>query len=194
MLAGKVLPNPTWKTAAESTLASTSLSWETTANSSWHLIQDTKHLCCYDPRDRVYALLSVTGIGHEGIEADYDMPVPTLLNRVLHNQYERCPPVDIKQVFAQCTTLESMFGLRRNGMNASSKCERDAAVPRSLQLDLDILKNTPGNNRNYYGYLRWAISYNHTHVIEVLRKAWRQQSFLGSRVEPINNFRGRYAQ
>lgn len=160
-----------------------------TANSLWHLIQDTKHLCCYDPRDRVYALLSVAGIGHEGIEADYDMPIPTLLNRVLHNQHERCPPSDIKQVFAQCATLESIFGLRRNAMNALSKRERYAPIPLSFQLDLDILKNTSGNNRNYYGHLRWSISYDHTHVIEVLRKAWRQQSFLGPRVEPVTTFR-----
>ncbi|GAB7322914.1 hypothetical protein MBLNU13_g05456t1 [Cladosporium sp. NU13] len=159
-----------------------------TGNSLWYLIQDTKHLCCQDPRDRVYALLSVANVGHEGIEADYDMTIPALLNRVLHNQHKHSPPTDIKQVFAQCTTLENIFGLRRNAMNTLSK--RGAPIPPSLQLDLDILKGTPGNDRNYYGYLRWAISYDHTHVIEVLKKAWRQQSSLGRRVERTTTFRG----
>lgn len=162
-----------------------------TGNSLWYLIQETKHLCCHDPRDRVYALLSVANVGHEGIEADYDMTVPTILNRVLQNQHEHSPPIHIKQVFAQCTALESIFGLRRNAMNALSKSA--APIPPSLQLDLDILKDTPGNDRNYYGYLRWAISYNHVHVIDVLKKAWRQQSFLGRRVGPTTTSRGYYA-
>ena len=54
----------------------------------WDLIQTTSDLRCSDPRDRVFAILGITTIGHEGIEPDYTLPVPTLLNQVLNRQWK----------------------------------------------------------------------------------------------------------
>lgn len=53
--------------------------------SRWLLLQVTSHLDCYDPRDKVYALLSMTKTGAEAIDADYNSTLPQLLHRVLSN-------------------------------------------------------------------------------------------------------------
>jgi hypothetical protein len=44
--------------------------------SLWTLLQLTSHLHCYDPRDKVYALLSIAKTGTAGIDADYAMHLP----------------------------------------------------------------------------------------------------------------------
>lgn len=72
------------------------------------------HLKCYDPRDKVYALLSMAETGAEGIDADYAMPLPQLMCRVLSNVHVDSPPQSLHQISAQCKRLKILMGLRLN--------------------------------------------------------------------------------
>jgi hypothetical protein len=87
--------------------------------SLWSLIQKTSHLRCVDPRDKAYAVLSLARFEEEGIEADYTVTVPVLLNRVLetmHNSTSFEYPRSLRQVAKQCTELERLFGEPLNSM------------------------------------------------------------------------------
>jgi hypothetical protein len=68
-------------------------------------------LNCYDPRDKVYALLSMAKSGADGIEADYTMTLPQLMNRVLSNLHSRSPPTSAGDVAIRCARLKAMMGL-----------------------------------------------------------------------------------
>jgi hypothetical protein len=74
------------------------------------LIHETSHLCCTDPRDKVYAILNLVYTGKRGIEADYTITVPVLLNRILRNLHEMSPPRSLHHVAEQCVELERLFG------------------------------------------------------------------------------------
>jgi hypothetical protein len=74
------------------------------------LIQKTSHLRCVDPRDKAYAILNIAQTGKKGIEADYTITVPVLLNRILRDMYYTTPPVSLEKVAEQCTELERVFG------------------------------------------------------------------------------------
>jgi hypothetical protein len=72
-------------------------------------IQETSHLLCTDPRDKAYAILNLVHTGKRGIEADYTITVPVLLNRILRNMHEMSPPKSLRQVVEQCLELERLF-------------------------------------------------------------------------------------
>lgn len=80
--------------------------------SLWMLLQVTSHLHCYEPRDKVYALLSIAKTGALGIDADYAMPLPQLMNLVLSNLHLSNPPWTVHQIAIQCKRLKSMMGLK----------------------------------------------------------------------------------
>jgi hypothetical protein len=84
---------------------------QNTPTSLWLLLQLTQHLHCYDPRDRVYALLSMAKSGHDGIDADYTMPLPELMHRVLRNLYSTSQPPCASDVAVRCARLKAMMGL-----------------------------------------------------------------------------------
>ena len=84
---------------------------QNTPTSLWILLQFTQHLNCYDPRDKVYALLSIAKSGADGIEADYTMSLPELMNRVLSNLHSTSPPTSAGDVAIRCTRLKAMMGL-----------------------------------------------------------------------------------
>ena len=71
----------------------------------------TRYLLCRDPRDRVYAVLEVIQSGHEGIAADYTMPLPDLVNTVLRNMHASSAPSLLWEVAEQCELLEDIFGM-----------------------------------------------------------------------------------
>jgi len=73
--------------------------------SIWHLLEATQHLCCTDPRDRVYALLSVATTGHEGICADYTIQKAELVRRVLENVYRVKLPDDLDEAIVSCLSV-----------------------------------------------------------------------------------------
>jgi hypothetical protein len=84
---------------------------QNTPTSLWLLLQLTQHLDCYDPRDKVYALLSMAKSGHEGIDADYTMPLPQLMNRVLGNSYSTSQHPSASDVAIRCARLKAMMEL-----------------------------------------------------------------------------------
>jgi hypothetical protein len=79
--------------------------------SLWLLLQVTQHLNCYDPLDKVYALLSLAKSGAEGIEADYTLPLPELMNRVLINLYATGQPPSAGDLAIRCARFKIMMGL-----------------------------------------------------------------------------------
>ena len=86
---------------------------QNTPTSLWILLQFTQHLNCYDPRDKVYALLSIAKSGADGIEADYTMSLPELMNRVLRNLYSTSQPPSAGDLAIRCSRLKAMMGLKR---------------------------------------------------------------------------------
>jgi hypothetical protein len=87
----------------------------------WGLLKETENLVCADPRDRVYALLSVATGGHEGIEADYsreqhhNTPLD-LAHRTLRNHYALQPPRALADISADCTFLTTAFGMSQDAI------------------------------------------------------------------------------
>jgi hypothetical protein len=84
---------------------------QNTPTSLWLLLQLTQHLHCYDSRDKVYALLSMAKSGRDGIDADYIMPLPELMNRILRNLYSTSQPPCASDVAVRCARLKAMMGL-----------------------------------------------------------------------------------
>lgn len=82
--------------------------------SLWLLLQVTSHLDCYDPRDRIYALLSLVKTGSEDIDADYNSTLPKLMHRVLSNSYAADQPQNVHDVAVRCARLKAMMGLGRD--------------------------------------------------------------------------------
>lgn len=79
--------------------------------SLWLLLQLAVHFKCYDPRDKVYALLSLAETGATGIEADYAMPLSQLMCRVMTNVHSESPPQSLHQISVQCGRLKILMGL-----------------------------------------------------------------------------------
>jgi len=77
----------------------------------WLLLQLTSNLNYYDPRDKVYSLLSLATTGCEGIDADYELPLPRLMHRVLRNSYVNCPPQNVHDISVRCARLKGTMGL-----------------------------------------------------------------------------------
>jgi hypothetical protein len=75
----------------------------------------TSHLRCTDPRDKVYAILSVVSSGRQDIEADYTLAINDVPNAVLRNMCKTGIP-DLKWVRDQCDLLECMFGVTWGSM------------------------------------------------------------------------------
>jgi len=86
--------------------------------SLWNLLRETSNLECADQRDRVYALLSVSTRGHEGIDADYSRAVTPLClaHRILQNKYAVQPPWALDNVLRDCKFLEDVFRITRGTM------------------------------------------------------------------------------
>jgi hypothetical protein len=78
--------------------------------SLWSWLQETSHLDCANPRDKVYALLSVAVKGHEGIEPDYQRELPDLLDHTLDEQLKIVRLQGAGELNEYCSKLQSMFG------------------------------------------------------------------------------------
>jgi hypothetical protein len=101
-------PDPVRHSAATSMVM---LCGQRMPTSLWTLLQLTSHLHCYDPRDKVYALLSIAKTGTVGIDADYAVHLPELMNLVLTNLHSSNPPRTVHEVTIQCDRLKSLMGL-----------------------------------------------------------------------------------
>lgn len=73
------------------------------------MLDATSHLLCTDTRDKVYGILNMVTSGHQGIEADYTLALPKLLNSVLRNMHECQRPAGLNEVADQCLDLERVF-------------------------------------------------------------------------------------
>jgi hypothetical protein len=82
----------------------------------WSLVQGTRHLRCFDIRDKIYALLGVATKGHESVEPDYSLPVPSLLNKLLHEIWSDSPPETLEEAAEGCAKVEDVFGVKRGTM------------------------------------------------------------------------------
>ena len=116
--------------------------------SLWNLLRETQTLECSNPRDRVYALLSVATVGHEDIQADYSLDPLYLAHRILRMKYTMRRPGALDDVLLDCKFLEGVFGMtvdimlryRRHGAgshNDSQKqwCDREWFWVETLKLD-----------------------------------------------------------
>jgi hypothetical protein len=89
-----------------------SLSLEFRSRSLRSMLYATRHLRCTDPRDRVYAILSVVSSGRQDIEADYTLNLIDLLNAVLRNMcWKRY--INLEWLSDHCVMLECVFGVTR---------------------------------------------------------------------------------
>jgi hypothetical protein len=79
--------------------------------SLWNLLRKTQTLECSNPRDRVYALLSVATAGHEDIQADYSLDPLYLALCVLHMKYTMRRPGAMDDVLLDCKFLKDVFGM-----------------------------------------------------------------------------------
>jgi hypothetical protein len=84
---------------------------DATPSSLWLLLQVTSHLDCYDPRDKIYTLLSMAKTGCEGIDADYELPLSMLMHRVLSNLHATQRPQSAREVGIHCARLKALMGL-----------------------------------------------------------------------------------
>jgi hypothetical protein len=99
--------------------------------SLWLLLQVTSHLECYDPRDRVYALLSLTKTGSEGVEANYDAALPQLMHRVVSNSHATNTARNVHEVTVRCARLKAVMRLQSEyPWGADEHLSTENAAPR----------------------------------------------------------------
>jgi ankyrin repeat protein len=140
----------------------------------WSLVQGTIHLRCFDIRDKIYALLGVATKGHEGIEPDYSMPVPSLLNSLLHEIWLDSPPESLEEAAEGCAKIEKVFGFERGtmfimqGQRGKYKTPSNAEM-RSCRLGPESSEFT----------LWWSAFYGHLSVQRLLQKSWTISCFDG---------------
>jgi hypothetical protein len=150
------------------------LSLQSADTSLWNLMQMTKELRCFDPRDKVFAILGVTTRGHEGIIPDYTIPIPTLLNRVLRKRWELETPDTISEASQQCQLMENIFCLHRgaayslDGQRGGHEWSVDF-VTQSYRL------GPPDSPINLW----WTAFHGHTGVQQMLLRSWKY-SYFGS--------------
>jgi hypothetical protein len=82
----------------------------------WKLLDVAAHLHCEQMQDRAYALLGFATVGADGIEPDYNMSVPVLMNMILEKEHQLHGAGDIRQIAGQCDKLEEIFGLEHGAM------------------------------------------------------------------------------
>jgi hypothetical protein len=138
----------------------------------WELIQTTSDLRCSDPRDRVFAITGITTIGHEGIEPDYTLPIPTLLNQVLNRQWKLTRPESLSQVAEQCRVAEDIFGLRRDDAY-SLHGQRGNGRP-TTEAERSTYHLRPKDSPIS---LWWALFYGHAAVEQLLWSSCRYSFF-----------------
>lgn len=106
-----------------------------TPTSLWLLLRVTEHLECYDPRDKVYSLLSMAETGCEGIEADYELPLPRLMHRVLHNLHASCKPSSAREIAIRCARLKDIMELTQPWGVDEYLAEEKEVVRRAISQD-----------------------------------------------------------
>ena len=152
----------------------------------WTLLISTQNLRCANAHDRVYALLSISTSGHQGISADYAISIQCLLNRILRNWHSYLRPSSLNEVSRQCRLLQDMFSLNHNSMYIRSSPDTSES-----DFNIDRLQDTERKQKDYEQAKIWAEFYGHTEVCRLLQaeskikyrlKRQSQDDFLSSRV------------
>ena len=146
--------------------------------SLWGLLEATRDMLCEDPRDRVYALLSIATAGHEGIDVDYgpivdkekyllfhgDNILTTLAHRILRNKHAITPPTSLSAVINDCEFLEEVFGLH----GAAMFWYGDTSLPLENWIwpEWTWQKSIP-----FTAWSDWASVHHHSAVAELLPHA-----------------------
>lgn len=141
------------------------------ASSLRQMLDETHHLHCADPLDRVYALLNVVGSGHEGIAANYATSVPELLNKVLSNMHELHAPRALSEVCYQCASLEVLFALERGSMYQVENTARAAdSKPSTFLAHLGRLDWASFGEDVIVDLHRWCKEFGHEQISRLLHE------------------------
>lgn len=159
--------------------------------SLWNLLKETRNLECVDRRDRVYALLSVTTEGHEGLEADYSAYMnstrPDLLNETKtiprKDHRERTQlllRMDDIDIVAQWRAYLATSALAHQVLRARYAV-RPPATLNDVRLDCEFLASVFGFEDQMYVFgdrlrppqgpwAEWARTHNHHAVTRLLER------------------------
>jgi ankyrin repeat protein len=138
----------------------------------WSLVQGTRHLRCFDTRDKIYALLGVATKGHESIEPDYSMPVPSLLNRLLQEIWSDSPPETFEKAAEWCAKVEDVFGLERGTIFSMQGQRGRYSAPSN-----DEMRSCRLGPKSSDFTLWWTAFYGHSSVQTLLQKSWTISHF-----------------
>jgi ankyrin repeat protein len=162
----------------------------------WSLIQATQHLRCADTRDKAYALLGACTEGHENIEPDYALPIPTLVNQILAAIYKLYPPESLTEALERCDEIEDVLAVPRGtafiirGQRGSYEVPSEADI-RACRLGF-IIRGERGNydfpsedevrdcslaTRETRLSLWWTAFYGHVAVQRLLFSTWKVECF-----------------
>lgn len=130
----------------------------------WTLLFSTKQLRCADPRDRVFALLSITTSGHQGILADYSCSLSDLANRVIRNLHCHLRPSSLDEVMRQCGTLCDLLGLEHDTIHTL----RSTSASRITLRSPGLKRKLESSSVDYEHLVLWAEYYGHREVQRLL--------------------------
>lgn len=138
----------------------------------WSLIQITQHLRCANTRDKAFALLGACTEGHENVKTDYAMPIPTLINKVLHESYKLYPPESLPEALERCDEVENAFAVPRGTVFTLRGQRGSYEVP--SEADIRACKlGPPKSPLNLW----WTAFYGHVAVQRLLLHTWRADYF-----------------
>lgn len=136
------------------------------------LILATQELRCTDTRDKVYALLGIATRGHEIIEPDYSLPVPTLLNQLLREFHAISLPKSLKEASEQCDEIERVFGVQSGTIFAIQGQRGAYGAPSETALQACRL-GPSGTGISLW----WATFHAHAIMQELLLNYWQSDYF-----------------
>ena len=145
----------------------TNLNIESVDTVLWSLVQETTHLRCFDIRDKIYALLGVATRGHESIEPDYSMPVPSLLNILLHEIWSDLPPENLEEAAEGCAKIEDVFGVKRGTIFIMQGQRGRYNAPSTAEM-----RHCRLGPKSSQFTLWWTAFYGHSRVQTLLRNSW----------------------
>jgi ankyrin repeat protein len=140
----------------------------------WSLIQETRYLRCLDIRDKIYALLGVATKGHESIEPDYSVPIPSLLNQLLHEIWSDSPPESLEEAAEGCFKIEKVFRVERGTMFIMQGQRGKYKTPSNAEM-----RNCRLGPESSEFTLWWTAFYGHLSVQRLLQKSWTISCFDG---------------
>lgn len=138
----------------------------------WSLVRLTSHLRCLDVRDKVYALLGVATGGCRGIEPDYSLPFPTLMNQLLREIFRLSPPSTLEEAAQRSEEVEDAMNVRRGTIFILQ--DQRGAHPPPCETDMRVCRLGP---QVMSVSLWWTEFYGHESVQKLLLDSWQTEYF-----------------